>query len=308
MKKIIIIWMGLILMGFSVIAQENTGNTENTDLKTKHKKEKKERCLLPEQGNGAIGVDMLPLLRSLGTVFWGSNGTMGFQGTPYPFFNGIQNPNVSIMGKYMAASNCAIRANIGVMVASTTRGENIRDDAEFLLNPATEATVTDYTKMSAYGVNIALGAEYRIGKKRVVGIFGGDLLFGYYAGSLKYTYGNIMNEYNQAPTVYNYGTYYATSTSYNTRLLYAKNAGAIAAGVQATAGIEVFVAPKIALGGQVNLSYVFIHNRETHKEGEGFNDLSGKVEKRTDILKPAGWSHKFDTNNVGGALYMIFYF
>ncbi|MCL2289525.1 MAG: hypothetical protein FWC34_02305 [Bacteroidetes bacterium] len=306
MKKIIIVWIGLLLMGFSVVAQEIT---ENMEVKIKSKKERKERTdklLLPEQGNWAIGVDVLPLLRTLGTVFWGGDEPMGFQGTPYTFGN-IPYPNVSIMGKYMLTNTCALRANLGVVILSNTRAYNVRDDAAFFIDNSTVATVTDYNQSNAYGVSLAIGAEHRCGKKRVVGIFGGDLLFGYHALSNKYTYGNIMTEFNQAPTTFsNY--YYPTSTSASTRTLFEKEAGIISIGAQVTAGIEVFVAPKIALGGQVNLSYVFTHYNQTHREAEGFNELSGKVEKRTDIQNPARWRHKFDTNNLGGSLYMIFYF
>jgi len=304
MKKIIIVWMGLILIMFSVVAQEVTEVTENTEIKIKQKKERTEKILLPEKSNWAIGVDMIPLLRSLGTVFWGESNPMGFQGTPY--FQGMPYPNVSIVAKYMASRKCAIRANLGVTILSTTVGDNVRDDAAFFIDNSTAAKVTDYVETNAYGVSVAFGAEYRCGKKRVVGVFGGDLLFGYHAASIKYTYGNVITEFNQAPTTNQ--PYFATTTSPNTRALLQKNAGAISAGVQLTSGVEVFVAPKIALGGQVNLSYIFTYNRQMYREAEGFNTLSGKLEQRTDIQAPAGWSHRFNTNNLGGALYMIFYF
>ena len=301
MKKRIILLMSLILMGFSVIAQEIT---ENIEVQIKPKKEKKEKFLLPEKGNWAVGVDMVPLLRTLGTVFWGGSNPMGFQGTPY--FQGIPYPNVSIVTKYMVSNKCAIRANLGATIVSTTVGDNVRDDAAFFIDNTTAAKVTDYVETNAYGASVALGAEYRCGKKRVVGIFGGDLLFGYHAASITYTYGNVMNDVNQKPTTNQ--PYFPTTTSPNTRALFQKNAGAISAGVQLTSGVEVFVAPKIAIGGQVNLSYVFTYNRQTYREAEGYNELSGNVEQRTDIQTPAGWSHRFNTNNIGGALYMIFYF
>jgi len=290
-------------MGVSLIAQEDT---EIGDIPTKHKREKKEKLLLPEKEDWAIGVDIVPLFRSLGTIFWGEKNSMGFQGTPY--FSGMPYPNVSVMAKYMILNHCALRLNLGVNILSTTKGFSIQDDAALFANPLSEAIVTDYKKTDMYGLSIALGAEYRLGKKRVVGIFGGDLLFGYYAGSIKNTYANAMNGLNPVPTVYNPEEYFYSSTSPCMRPLYIKNPGAIAAGAQLSAGLEVFVAPKIALGGQVNLSYVFVYNRQTNRKAEGYNYSSEKVEKRNDIQTPDGWSHKFDTNNLGGSLYMIFYF
>jgi hypothetical protein len=309
MRKKLILWMGLIIMGFSVIAQENTelqtNSKEKKEFKSCCKKDKTDKQLLPEQGNWAIGIDAVPLLRTLGTVFWGGNNPMGFQGTPY-FTGGNIYPNVSVMAKYMAKSNCAIRVNLGVNISSNTMQDRVRDDAAFFIDNNTVAKVTDQIKTNAYGLSLAVGAEYRHGNRRVVGVFGGDLLFGYYAGSVKYSYGNIMNADNQRPTTNQ--PYFASPISDNARALFQKNNGAFSIGAQVSAGLEVFVAPKIALGGQVNLSYVFMYNNKIYREAEGYNELSGKVEKITDIQTPAGWSHKFNTNNLGGSLYMIFYF
>ena len=308
MRKKLILWMGLIIMGFSVIAQENTelqtNSKEKKEFKSCCKKDKTDKQLLPEQGDWAIGVDAVPLLRTLGTVFWGEKNPMGFQGTPY--FTGNMYPNVSVMAKYMVKSNCAIRVNLGVNILSNTTQYNVRDDAAALIDNNTAAKVTDQITTNAYGLSIAIGAEYRHGNKRVVGVFGGDLLVGYYGGSIKNSYGNKMNEYNQKPTTNQ--PYFNTPTSDNARALFQRNSGAFSIGAQVSAGLEVFVAPKIALGGQINLSYVFMYNNKIYREAEGFNELSGKVEKITDIQSPAGWSHKFNTNNLGGALYMIFYF
>ena len=104
MKKILLV-ICLFVMGFSVIAQDAT---ENSEIQIKCKKERKEKLLLPEKGDCAIGVDLVPILRTLGTVFWGSKNPMGFQGTPHKFFYDYPNPNVSIMGKYMISKKCVL--------------------------------------------------------------------------------------------------------------------------------------------------------------------------------------------------------
>ena len=309
MKKKLILWIGLIIMGFSVIAQENTEPQINSQDKKESKpcckKDKKDKQLLPQQGDWAIGVDAVPLLRTLGTVFWGGNNPMGFRGTPY-FTGGNTYPNVSIMAKYMAKSNCAIRVNLGVNIQSDVVQDQVRDDAAYSIDNNTVAKVSDQIRYNAYGLSLGIGAEYRHGTKRVVGIFGGDLLVGYYGGSIKTSYGNIMTEDNTHPTTNQ--PYFITTVSDEARALFQKNNGAISVGAQLTAGLEVFVAPKIALGGQINLSYVFMYNNKIYRESEGYNEVSRKVEKITDIQSPAGWSHKFNTNNLGGSLYMIFYF
>jgi len=308
MKKIVIIWMGLMVIGLSVIAQNNT---ESTDNQTKNKKDKVERNLLPEQGDWAIGVDVVPILRTLGNIFWGdSKPNSGFQGTPV-MFDERPNPNISIMAKYMILENCAIRANVGVNIMSTTRNFTIPNDKARLDDPTSLANVTDRQRTNTYGFSLALGSEYRLGKKRVVGVFGGDLLFGFYGRTVKNTFGNKITEENQVPTTGAPNVAFADADypSLNqARKLYEKNEGTYALGAQVTAGIEVFIAPKIALGGQVNLSYVFMYNTKTHCEAEGYSTLTHKVEKVKKIQTPAQWSHTFNTNNLGAALYMIFYF
>jgi hypothetical protein len=301
MKKLLLL-IFLLSISFSVFTQEAEIESKNTK---RVKKEKMERFFLAEKGDFALGADLVPLLRTLGTVFWGERNTIGFQGTPY--FNGFPYPNVSIMSKYMLTKNCAIRANIGALIVSYSQIDSIRNDKLFMNDSESEAKVADKTTMNTYGVSISLGAEYRLGKRRVVGIFGGDLLIGYYEGTVKTKYGNEMSEENPIPTTYDYN-YFFTSISDNSRALVHKNGGAISAGLQLTTGIEVFVAPKIALGGQVNLSYIFTYNKQDIITAEGFNEETGSVKKVNVTYSPKGWSHNFSTNNVGASLYMMFYF
>ena len=301
MKKITVVLLSCLMFATTLSAQVDST------------KQCSKRCcpkqLLPAKGDFALAVDMVPILRTLGTIFWGeSNHTTGFGGTP--LFNdetfGGNYPTVSIIGKYMITDKLAIRCNVGALINATSNGTNVRDDAAAYADPLTQKEVTDYLKRNNYGVSLNLGAEYRLGQKRVQGIFGADIIFGLSSASRKYTYGNAITEDNQAPST-NVG-YYATHISPNTRMLLQKRPANYSIGAQVSAGVEVFVAPKIALGGQVNLSYAFTYGRQTFTEGEGFNPLTNQVEKITQITAPAGWSHRFGTNNLGASLYMAFYF
>ncbi|MCL2167702.1 MAG: hypothetical protein FWH59_01085 [Lentimicrobiaceae bacterium] len=293
----------IIVMGFSVVAQEET------DSQISSKKEKKEKFLLPEKGEWAIGTDFVPILRTLGTVFWGESEPMGFQGTPYPFSYKNANPNVSLMVKYMAGKKCAIRANLGIGIHSfTSVSDSIPDDAAIMNDATSNAKVVDKMTGNKYSVNLSLGAEYRVGKKRIQGIFGGDLLFGIAGGSNTYKFGNEMTEDNQTPTSFSQTVYTNTHTSPYSRILSSKYDGAIAVGLQLTTGVEVFVAPKISLGGQVNLSYVFMYNSRNTIKYEGYNGDTQQVEKGKEKRTQPTWSHDFSTNNVGASLYMLFYF
>jgi hypothetical protein len=283
--------------------EEITSNVEKSESRAK--RERIEKIFFAEKGNFALGADLVPILRTLGTVFWGEKNNLGFQGTPY--FNGFPYPTVSIMSKYMVSNNCAIRANLGALIVSSTIIDSIPDDKAMINNAESTAKVADKTTTNAYGVSISLGAEYRLGNKRVVGIFGGDLLIGYYESSINTRFGNEMTKENPIPTTADY-YYFHTSISDNSRALTQKNGGAFSAGIQLTTGVEVFVAPKIALGGQINISYIFTYNQQSIITAEGFNEPSGTVKEVNVSQSPKGWNHNFSTNNVGASLYLMFYF
>jgi hypothetical protein len=302
MKKMLLLFYLFATVSI-VFAQKYS--TESMITPGKEKKEKTEKFLWAEKGDFALGADLVPILRTLGTVFWGEKNTMGFQGSPY--FNGFPYPTVSVMSKFMVTKNCAIRANLGALVLSSTQIDSISNDKILMSDPESNAKVADKTTSNAYGLSISLGAEYRLGNKRVVGIFGGDLLIGYYEGSIKTKFGNEITKENPIPTTYDY-YYFPTSISENSRALVQKKGGAFSAGIQLTTGVEVFVAPKIALGGQVNISYIFTYDKQNIVTAEGFNESSDIVKKVNIVQSPKGWNHNFSTNNVGASLYLIFYF
>jgi len=303
MKKTVIVLLSCLIFTTTLFAQEDT-------TRQCHKKQAKQYT--PVKGDFALAVDMVPILRTLGTVFWGEPvHPIGFGGTP--LFNqtsfGHSYPTISIIGKYMFTDKMALRVNLGALIDAHTNGFSVPDDAALYENPLSQKQVTDYEKNRCYGVSLNLGTEYRLGQRRVQGVFGADIIFGFYTASDKYTYGNAITEDNQKPTTHNDEMlYYRTQISEKTRSLLVKLPASYSIGAQVSAGVEYFVVPKIALGGQVNLSYAFSYGLQEYKEGEGFSPLSGKVEKVTQILSPAGWSHHFGTNNLGASLYVVFYF
>ncbi len=286
MKKIlsVILAAGMTVMGLA--AQET---------------EKKQ--YLPEEGDWAIGFDAKPVLDFVGNIFNGNtdNSMNPLGGEPTL----STCPTVSLMGKYMLTDQLAVKANVGVYVHNDKNAYYVQDDAATVLDPLSDAKVADYQSKRYTGLSLMGGVEYRVGKKRIQGVFGGGLVFGVSKELVKYSYGNQMTEINQQPTVSGYldvwhGTY-RTLKEYSGRPHFY-------AGLIGTAGVEFFVAPKIALGAEVSLCAAYHVRPQTYTLSEGYNASTEVIEKKTDLVSPVTGGFQLGTHNMGGSLYLAFYF
>lgn len=289
--------------------------------------EKAEKQYLPEEGDWAVGIDVVPVLRYVGNAFNGNINNEYIEnlgGEPFVNNNKRFNsrnlmPDVSIMGKYMLTDEWAVRANLGLMFRSTYDNRYVRDDKAFLLNPLSNDKVVDRAHQWRNGMSVMVGGEYRKGSKRVQGVFGFGLLFAFQNNKTTYSYGNEMTVINQDPTTTNIesSTPRVTgSTAFNGvvdengyRLTKTNGKGSdFYAGVTGSAGIEWFVAPKISLGAEVNLSLYYIFGNQTYTEKEGYNKATGRIETRTDLVSPKYRELYIGTESLGGSLNMTFYF
>lgn len=275
--------------------------------------EKQQKQYLPEEGDWALGIDVVPILKYIGNAFNGTDGSNGLDhvgGTPFTsghFGNQGLMPTVSIMGKYMLTDEWAVRANVGLMISSANDKAYSPDDKALLTNPFSEAKVVDGARYDRNGMSMLLGAEYRKGARRIQGVFGAGLLFAFQNSKETYSWGNALTEINQSPTSHAFANMPNLPTGY--RALKQNGAGSdFYLGLTGSAGIEWFVAPKIALGAEVNLSLYYIFGTQTYVESEGYNATLGKVETRTDLYAPGSNGIYFGTESLGGSLYMTFYF
>ena len=275
--------------------------------------EKQQKQYLPEEGDWALGIDVVPILKYIGNAFNGPDGSNGLDhvgGTPFTsghFGNQGLMPTVSIMGKYMLTDEWAVRANVGLMISSANDKAYSIDDKALAENPFSEAKVVDGARYDRNGMSMLLGAEYRKGARRIQGVFGAGLLFAFQNSKETYSWGNALTEINQSPTSHAFANMPTLPTGY--RALKQNGAGSdFYLGLTGSAGIEWFVAPKIALGAEVNLSLYYIFGTQTYVESEGYNATLGKVETRTDLYAPGSNGIYFGTESLGGSLYMTFYF
>ncbi len=256
----------------------------------------------PEAGDFAVGVDLVPLFRTIGGAFNDSETPVGGKPFEYDDMYSIR-PDVSIIGKYMLTDSWGLKVNLGVRLRHKTNRAYVQDDLQAYLNPVSDVQVIDVAKTTQSGGSLMAGAEYRIGHRRVQGIVGFGVLFGFSTNEDRYTYGNKITSFNQQPSQ-------ALGYTYNGgRVLSCNNDGPnFAAGAYGSLGAEWFVAPKVALGAEVNLSLYGVFGSKAVVKSELYNDAYQAIEERTDVLSPGNRGINFGTDNIGGALYCTFYF
>lgn len=286
MKKIISLLLAAGMAVLSLSAQET---------------EKKQ--YLPEAGDWAIGFDAKPILNYVGNLFNGAtnNDFAPLGGEPSVKFG----PTVSLMGKYMLTDEFALKANVGVLLENDKQAYYIQDDAATILDPLSDAKVADYKATRNTGLSIMAGAEYRLGKKRIQGVFGAGVLLGIQKRVVNYSYGNKMTTINQNPTVA--GQFNVWDNGYRTVKEFSGRPD-FYAGITASAGVEFYVAPKIALGAEVSLVAAYNVNQQTFKYAEGYNPSTEIIERKTDLVTPMTGTFYLGTQNLGGSVYMSFYF
>ncbi|MDE5611707.1 MAG: hypothetical protein K2I90_06780 [Odoribacter sp.] len=318
----------LLILLIGLLSLMNTNAQENTTEKVETKAMKQ---YLPEKGDWAVGVDVVPLLNYVSSIFNKKDKPLKhLSGTPFTksgrlnelFEDTTKNfktlmPDVSIMGKYFLTDKFALRANIGLKISSETERYYVDDDKASILNPLGEAKVVDKIRTNRNGVSILLGGEYRKGERRIQGVFGVGVLFAFMNDKVKYDYGNQMTNINQNPGVSDEAQLPEESEDQEQsislrdgyRVLTSFNTGAnFYTGITGSAGVEWFVAPKISLGAEVNLSLYYLCGSKTYVESEGYNTKLNRIEKRTDLKSPGNRGFYMATECLGGSLNLNFYF
>ena len=137
--------------------------------------EQQTRQYLPEQGDFAIGIDVMPLLKTIGNAF-NKDESVPVGGRPFVYGDNNSmylKPNVSIAAKYMLSDSWGLKLNLGLAVRNNQNRYYVNDDLNGYLDPNSGAKVTDTEKIIRSGGSLMFGAEYRLGRQRVQGVFGG---------------------------------------------------------------------------------------------------------------------------------------
>lgn len=293
MKRYIVLLALCVITASQALAQDNT-----------------EKQYLPEKGDFSLGIDVAPMFKYVGNIFNGSTDNSLDKLSGEPITGDIEGfniddiaPDVSIMGKYMLTNNWAVRANIGLMLRKNTDHSYVKDDEAFLANPLSEEKLVDTRNTNRNGLSAMLGAEYHKGNRRVQGIFGAGVIVGFNQSKTNYKYANALTDINQRPS-----SAWETFNDNGYRTLQSKTASNVFFGLCGSVGVEWFVAPKVALGAEVDLALYYVMGGQEYIVAEGFNTAKNSVEVRNDINAPGSDAFRFGTDNLGGSLYLSFYF
>lgn len=286
MKKVLAISLGLLLGGVS-IAQSNDQiqNKKGVDI-------------MPVKGEYAIGagIAMSTFTGYFGDMF--NNNTNNNLGSSLYRSNGLG--GTMLFGKYMISDNNAIRASF------YNDGYDNKDTYEVYDDRSNDPdTMVIDTRRQNYSYSaIGLGYEFRRGKTRLRGIYGGDAIISWSGGySDNYTYGNSMSITNMAPT-----TQWGSQAM---RTISDVNGSSFGLGVRGFVGLEYFVAPKICIGTEFGWSINWVKSGKSVLTEEFFdinydNGIGGIVTEETISLGGRDFNSGID--NANGQMYVTFYF
>lgn len=270
----------------------------------------------PKSGDLGISINAVPLLKYCGNLF---NGTTNNRLTDFggqPLLNddvrdlpSLHDDLLSISMKYMVTDKFATRVNVGFWYSYSNDRKYSIDDAALAADPFSQAKVIDSRRVSTLSLSFFAGGEYRIGKGRVQGIFGGGLTYVCLTNRINYSWGNAITEINQNPTSNNEDAVTLPSRSgiVNPRYLSRNLGGDHYVGLTGFVGIEWFVAPKISFGGEVNLSVLGGIYGKKYFLAEGYSTITGKCEQWFEKTSPVSTSFDLFTGNVGANLSVNFY-
>jgi hypothetical protein len=246
----------------------------------------------PEAGDWAIGFNASPLFNYVGNAF---NGTMGnTMGTA--FVNG----NNAIYGKMFKDENTAYRASVRIMYGSGSQ-VNLQDTNTIDVAPD---YIENKVTQSVAAIFLGAGIEKRRGHNKLQGYYGGEALItlGGTTPNMKYAYGLDMTK----ETVETQGV---VGTS---RTLTSKAGSTFGFGVRGFIGAEYFFAPKISVAAEYGwgLSLSSTGAGETVTENWGLATATATENSRYEVTSSTGKSGSFgiDTDNIGGAIRLMFHF
>ena len=259
-----------ILCAFSVSLMAQEEATEQG------KKKKDFSYLLPQQGDFALVIDGAPFLEYIGNLIGMRIGGAG--ATEAPDFRSFRG---GVMGKYFLGPKLALRANLNLDVYNRSLNEYVQDDHKFFTDPAnyvpSRDDKTDVRKTSDSYFDIGLGAEYRVGKSRVQGFFGGELVLGCETWNTKYKYANPITEPRPMPSIYDPGLW---DLADNSRPLTVKNQGDFIYGLRGIVGLDIFITKNIAIGGELQLNVLAKSLGKTFETTERWNLIERTTEKK----------------------------
>jgi len=294
MKKTIILISLCLTISFASMAQDAEVLTNKRGV-----------AILPQAGDFALGIDASPLLDYVGNFFSDGYGS--------PTFDGLNKGTV--FGKYFLQDDRAIRAKFSLGMGSVATKAFVRDDnKQSATPPETNFTLEDVRKYSNVNIDLGIGYEFRRGKGRVQGFYGGGAALGYSSSKYKYEYANAITSTRWNPTSTNFNNNVTTSSVVGgtivTRDLERKLGSTFSFGLNGFVGVEYFFAPRLSIGGEYSLQISYALTGKSETTRENWSTTNNKIE--TNTTKATGTRTAknlgLNTNASGGAIFLMFHF
>ena len=154
-------------------------------------------------------------------------------------------------------------------------------------------------------------SEFRKGNNRIQGFYGADLVFGITKNRYTFAYGNAITDINQTPDRNNYnglGIGVAPVNYWKATYITESYQNSLIAGLAGRVGVEYFVVPQLSFGGEMTLLIGERFDNGSYTKSEGYNPTTAQVESHTELEVPASRAFHIGTENLGGKLFMMFYF
>jgi len=251
---------------------------------------KKGKAILPVKGQFAIGIDATPFFTYAGNL-------MNLDG-----YNtlGVNLLNNQVYAKYLLDANRAFRMKFRVTSINDKLVNNVTSD----LDPAEE--VVDQRKYTGSQFMLTPGFEFRTGTTRLQFVYGAELSFNYMKVNYDFTYGNQFSDTNPFPmtTIDFTGGY---STDVNNRLLENDYGTEIDLGIRIFGGVEYFILPKLSLGSEIGLGYLYSKDGESVSVSE-YWDLGTNTLETDEVKQPGSVSSQLTTDILNGRIVLMLYF
>ncbi len=279
-----------------------------------------EKVYLPETGDWAVGIDATPFLTYFGNFIGGTDANAA------PTWNFLTN-NQTITGKYFASETMAYRGNLRIGFGSNSGSQMVSDrsqDFSLVTYPTTPPEMVENSFSNGFtNIGLSGGLEWRKGKGRLQGFYGGELGISLSSNSATYTYGNELNQnatfnvdVDPAADDINGNSITTDQFGNDARILESKSGMAFGIGIRGFIGAEYFVLPKLSIGGEFGWGLVFqsLGTASVTYESEGINGSGNEVSETFVEESKNGSSFGIDTDNMNnvfgpaGSLRLTFHF
>ena len=233
--------------------------------------------VLPHKGDWGIGFDVVPIIKYAGNLFHSSDNHDDLS-INYP---------LTITARYMHRDNVAYRMMISESYTSNKQDTLVPKQG----STNTNEQVADETVNNSSFVRAGFGIQRYIGKSRVRGFYGGEVMVSVQGAQTKYNFGNALGAQNPVTA----------------RTIQIKQGTTVGFGARAFFGVEVYIAPKISLSAEYGFSPLTINSTGANQvKTESWDGSAVKTETKSTKGKSSTASVGTDSNN--GSVSLLFYF